>query len=238
MKRPYRGRHNLTVLRTKPLSEMTKGERIAATKAGIHPGIRNQRERQLRHRYGLTLEDYAVLLEKQNNQCAICGRSKWKQAFYVDHEHGSGRVRGLLCAGCNTLVGVLERRRNLLDGAEVYLMDGLSINDIITVLGEAQEGLEIDAATFVALLTRFNRAISARPVPEKQPLTRNRQSGSQLVPPPSESPPTRSDAVDRMEAIEVIPYPPTDDEAPLGKLAKGAPVGGYAPRDITPPEEA
>jgi len=116
----------------------------------------------------------------------------------------------------------------------------LSINDIITVLGEAQTEGEIDPATFVALLTRFNVLISARPVAEARPATRERRPGSGLILPPSESAPRgseRGDAVDRMEAIEVIPYPPTDDEAPLGKLAKGAPVGGYTPKDITPAEE-
>jgi hypothetical protein len=116
----------------------------------------------------------------------------------------------------------------------------LSINDIITVLGEAQTEGEIDPATFVALLTRFNVLISARPVAEALPARRERVRDSGLVLPTAESAPRGSDsgnAVDRMEAIEVIPYPATDGEAPLGKLAKGAPVGGYTPKDITPAEE-
>jgi Recombination endonuclease VII len=60
---------------------------------------------QKRHRlktYGMTQTEYALLLRKQGGVCGIC---KNKRKLHVDHCHATGKVRGLLCAGCNTALG-------------------------------------------------------------------------------------------------------------------------------------
>lgn len=54
--------------------------------------------------YGLTVERYNELLEKQNHVCAICG-NKPKNRLCVDHDHKTGKVRSLLCNKCNTAIG-------------------------------------------------------------------------------------------------------------------------------------
>jgi len=67
-------------------------------------------ENHLWSRYGKDLAWYDQLLEKQQGRCAICGTSdpKSKNGFFVvDHNHASGRVRGLLCHRCNTGIGFL-----------------------------------------------------------------------------------------------------------------------------------
>lgn len=72
-----------------------------------------QKIRHIRHRYGLEPEEYEALFAKQNNRCAICnkeGGDTKGTRLYVDHNHETGKVRGLLCAGCNTAVGFLEKR--------------------------------------------------------------------------------------------------------------------------------
>lgn len=114
MKRPrYNPKHNKEVLLQKfaaaGLRGLTKGERISGVKFGIIPPIRSERERQLRSRYGLMLEDYEAILQTQNNACAAC-KNVWdsKEPLYVDHDHKDGHVRGLLCAGCNSIAGLLE----------------------------------------------------------------------------------------------------------------------------------
>lgn len=121
-----KGKHDLVrltaVFETAGLKGLTKGERIALTKAGILPGIRSERERQLRARYGMTLEDYEALLEAQNGACAIC-EQEWHSHLYVDHSHETGEVRGLLCAKCNTLVGQLETADDIM-AALVYIQTG------------------------------------------------------------------------------------------------------------------
>lgn len=52
-----------------------------------------------KHNYGITREQYNQMLEDQNYCCAICG--KQNNNLYVDHDHETGKVRGLLCSYCN-----------------------------------------------------------------------------------------------------------------------------------------
>ena len=70
--------------------------------------------------YGLSEEDYTRILEKQNGLCAIC-QSDIK--LWVDHDHSTGIVRGLLCPSCNTLVGYIETHGSLIDRASKYIKD-------------------------------------------------------------------------------------------------------------------
>jgi hypothetical protein len=67
----------------------------------------------LNNRYGLTVEQYNSLLEKQEGLCAACkqppkggGRSNANGRLFVDHNHTTGDIRGLLCQGCNAAVGL------------------------------------------------------------------------------------------------------------------------------------
>ena len=84
------------------------------------------RERYFKRVYGLTLEDYIILHKKQNGVCAICkepervGKSGRVYPLCVDHDHQTGKVRGLLCRACNGFLGFYEDavRRS---GAENYL---------------------------------------------------------------------------------------------------------------------
>ena len=80
-----------------------------------------KREHKLR-RYGLTSARYDALLAEQGGVCAICGdaeRDGWD--FAVDHEHASGRVRGLLCRRCNVGIGLLRDSPEVVTAAADYL---------------------------------------------------------------------------------------------------------------------
>ena len=61
------------------------------------------RNYQLKSKYGLSIEGYDKLFQKQNGCCAICNRpqSNFKKALGVDHNHKTKHIRGLLCAFCN-----------------------------------------------------------------------------------------------------------------------------------------
>jgi hypothetical protein len=57
---------------------------------------KTDRRRTLRT-YGITSEQFDGLLAAQNGRCAICAKSPGAKAFAIDHDHGTGKVRGLLC---------------------------------------------------------------------------------------------------------------------------------------------
>jgi hypothetical protein len=65
-----------------------------------------EQERHLVRKYGISLEDYSNMLNRQNGKCAICGKPEpEKKRLDVDHCHKTGRVRGLLCTSCNRVLG-------------------------------------------------------------------------------------------------------------------------------------
>ncbi len=66
----------------------------------------NRRERLLKQRYGMTSECKAALLREQGGVCAICLSFPAKPV--IDHDHATGRVRGILCHGCNIKLPAIE----------------------------------------------------------------------------------------------------------------------------------
>lgn len=79
---------------------------------------------QLYRNYGITLDDYDRMYEKQNGVCAICNLpqlSKRNTRLCVDHDHDTGEVRGLLCDSCNRGIGLLKDDPRLLERAAQYI---------------------------------------------------------------------------------------------------------------------
>lgn len=80
-------------------------------------------------KYGITKDDYQRLLIQQKFSCAICEtphreepERKWARAcLAVDHNHKTGKVRGLLCQKCNTMLGLISEREDLLKRALAYI---------------------------------------------------------------------------------------------------------------------
>jgi len=72
----------------------------------------------LKERYNISLKDYNKLLKNQNNKCKICLK---KNKLVVDHDHKTGKVRGLLCNHCNTGIGFLKENLNILKNSIKYL---------------------------------------------------------------------------------------------------------------------
>lgn len=68
-------------------------------------------------RYGLTPNEYGALVDDQRGACGICRRTD--RPLEIDHDHGTGRVRALLCHRCNADVGQYERLDR--DGIAAYL---------------------------------------------------------------------------------------------------------------------
>ena len=78
-------------------------------------------------RFGITAERYAEMVEAQGGLCAICGKPECEtrngkvKALAVDHDHESGRIRGLLCVACNTGLGKLGDDPVVLRKAAAYV---------------------------------------------------------------------------------------------------------------------
>ena len=72
---------------------MTADSRSGAT-------VRRRKPRRAKQ-LGVTDDEYARLLASQDGHCALCPATPKTRRLHVDHDHGTGRVRGLLCHRCN-----------------------------------------------------------------------------------------------------------------------------------------
>ena len=86
------------------------------------------RRAKLKYYFNMTNADYDKLFAQQKGCCAICKshQSKFDRRLYIDHDHATGKVRGLLCHGCNTHLGIWELRKKkyrpeLVQGFQRYL---------------------------------------------------------------------------------------------------------------------
>ena len=69
------------------------------------------RKIKLKNKYGMTPEDYDRIFSAQKGKCAICLTDdylKKNRHYNIDHDHKTGKVRGLLCNKCNQNIGIIE----------------------------------------------------------------------------------------------------------------------------------
>jgi hypothetical protein len=89
-------------------------------------------DRQLRRKYGITIKHYEALLKAQKGVCAICHQVETRRQqgrltrLAVDHDHKTGRVRGLLCTRCNHALGFVEQNLDVVNRVEAYLAGWLT----------------------------------------------------------------------------------------------------------------
>lgn len=90
----------------------------------------------LRSKFGLSVSDYYKILAEQNNVCKICGSPDPKSkhmVFHVDHDHNTGKIRGLLCGNCNLALGNAKDSIVILKSMIQYLEYNLSKNTQLKV---------------------------------------------------------------------------------------------------------
>lgn len=83
------------------------------------------RKRLLKYYWGMTLEEFDLLVKKQNGCCSICNLKLDEsiKKLYVDHDHKTGKIRGLLCGPCNLALGGFKDSTDILQRAIEYLME-------------------------------------------------------------------------------------------------------------------
>jgi hypothetical protein len=85
--------------------------------------VTQSRRKRLKQLYNMTPREYVELLEAQRYRCAICDR-KPSKPMHVDHQHAEPMiVRGLICASCNTLLGLARDLISTFEGAIAYLRE-------------------------------------------------------------------------------------------------------------------
>lgn len=99
--------------------------KVATQRHAIDP--QRKREAQMRRLYGIGVTEYDAMFEEQQGLCAICGMTEQMtrlgvtRGLCVDHDHETGKVRGLLCAACNFAIGKFQDDPTRLRSAAEYL---------------------------------------------------------------------------------------------------------------------
>lgn len=92
-------------------------------------------------KFGLSPEGYLAMLEKQQGLCAVCGKpetaksrsaGRATKALAVDHDHETGKIRGLLCQRCNTALGLLREDEGIVQSLLAYLRlsQSITVHDV------------------------------------------------------------------------------------------------------------
>lgn len=90
-------------------------------------GKRVSKNIKLKINFGISIEQYEWLVEFQCGRCAICLKPpKEGKVLVPDHDHKSGRLRGLLCPNCNVGIGMLQDSPELLRNAVEYLNQSMA----------------------------------------------------------------------------------------------------------------
>lgn len=101
---------------------MTERDQISEQKVKHH---RNIKKYYLKKLYGMSPADWDAMFRSQKGLCAICQKhqSERKKTFNVDHDHKTGKVRALLCAPCNVVLGLVNDNPQILESAITYLKE-------------------------------------------------------------------------------------------------------------------
>ncbi len=89
-----------------------------------HPDAKKRaKSYNLKNNFGISYEEWQLMLDSQNGKCKICSRhrTEFVRDFHVDHDHATGKVRGLLCHNCNNLLGQARDDIMVLNKAIEYL---------------------------------------------------------------------------------------------------------------------
>ena len=111
----------------KRYQQSEKGKRSQKKYATTTNGKWTRQNNNLKSKYGFTLREYNQLFQQQGGCCAICRKPETASNKYgtrvlaVDHDHKTGKVRGLLCDRCNRMVGFAKENTTVLQKAIKYL---------------------------------------------------------------------------------------------------------------------
>ena len=106
----------------KPLSyckECAKARTRSRYRKDVATHAHRARVGHYRRKYGITVEQFDEMYEKQGGKCFICEK---EEATHVDHCHDSGDVRALLCNGCNSAIGLFKEDPDTMIAGAMYVL--------------------------------------------------------------------------------------------------------------------
>jgi len=129
----YQTNHKKVDKRNKKYFKEHREEGLKYRKDYYRSHKKEAKDLDLKKRFGISLDQYNKILESQNGVCAVCGNEEiitYKnyntgRSLAVDHNHETGKVRGLLCTGCNRGIGFFNNNPERLIKASNYLKNDL-----------------------------------------------------------------------------------------------------------------
>lgn len=97
------------------------GKRRKAQEYGTQAGKARCLTHQRKYKYGLTADQVSEMFRRQNGSCALCKKEFGDLRIHIDHDHATGRVRGILHQNCNLLLGHAKDNIETLEMAISYL---------------------------------------------------------------------------------------------------------------------
>jgi Recombination endonuclease VII len=88
----------------------------------VHKSRAQSKRWALKHKYGLTQDEWNQIFASQDFRCLICRTAEPAgTGWHTDHNHEAGTVRGILCSSCNIGIGLFKDNPKLLREAANYL---------------------------------------------------------------------------------------------------------------------
>ncbi len=102
---------------------------IIRKKESNHKTKKELRNNYFKIKYNITSDDYDRMFKEQDGCCAICGKHQSENQsrkgrdipLFIDHDHITGKIRGLLCSNCNSVLGYAHDDKDILKNAIDYL---------------------------------------------------------------------------------------------------------------------
>ena len=124
-RRKYRAEHKEDAMAHKQKWYADNPERARAESREYYANNKDRhRNNRLQYAYGISLAEYDAMLEAQDGVCALCGKTPEENGhrLFVDHDHETGRIRGLLCRVCNASLGGLGDTLEAIERVLDYLI--------------------------------------------------------------------------------------------------------------------
>ena len=87
------------------------------------------RNKHLKRKFGITLEQFNLMFDSQKGRCQICDKHEEEKLLAVDHNHRTGMVRGLLCNNCNLSLGLINEDIKILQNMIKYIQNYVESKD-------------------------------------------------------------------------------------------------------------